>query len=132
ADASPASLRRYIAAVIDFLRLERPIVADGVGGLAGLAVAAFGAVGGICHGVAEKERFDASDWNKPPKPKGASFGREKRVLISAIDRLLSEKQLDALMAAPGARKALSCSDRSCCPHGLDDMRRDPKAHYLRQ
>lgn len=132
ADASPASLRRYIAAVIDFLRLERPIVADGVGGLAGLAVAAFGAVGGICHGVAEKERFDASDWNKPPKPKGASFGREKRVLIGAIDRLLSEKQLDALMAAPGARKALSCSDRSCCPHGLDDMLRDPKAHYLRQ
>jgi hypothetical protein len=132
ADATPAGLRRYIAAVMDFLQLERPIVADGVGGLAGLAIAAFGAVGGICHGVAEMERFYASDWNKPPKPKGNGFGRQKRVLIGAIDRLLTEKQLESLMAAPGARKVLSCSDRSCCPNGLDDMLRDPKAHYLRQ
>ncbi|EQA99803.1 hypothetical protein L288_19150 [Sphingobium quisquiliarum P25] len=132
ADASPAGLRRYIAAVMDFQRLERPIVADGVGGLAGLAIVAFGAAGGICHGVAEKERFDASDWNKPPEPRGQSFGREKRVLIGSLDRMLSEKQLDALMSTPGARKALSCNDTSCCPRGFDDMLKDPKAHYLRQ
>lgn len=132
ADASPAGLRRYIAAVMDFIQLDRPIVADGVGGLASLAILAFGAAGGICHGVAEKERFDASDWNKPPQPRGQSFGREKRVLIGAMDRLLTEKQLEALMSAPGARKALSCGDLSCCPHGLDDMLKNPKAHYLRQ
>lgn len=130
ADATPMGLRRYIAAMLDFTRLERPIVADGVGGLAAMAIAAFGAAGGICHGVAEKERFDASSWAKPPKAGGG--GREKRVLIAAIDRLLSIKQLDTLMAAPGARKALSCHDRHCCPHGLEDMLRDPKAHYLRQ
>lgn len=132
ADASPAGLRRYIASVMDFLRLERPIVADGVGGLAALAIAAFGAAGGICHGVAEKERFNALDWTKPPKPRDGGFGREKRVLVSAIDRLLGEKQLQALMRAPGARKALSCHDRACCPRGLDDMLHGPKAHYLRQ
>jgi hypothetical protein len=130
ADATPMGLRRYIAAMLDFTRLERPIVADGVGGLAGIAIAAFGAAGGICHGVAEKERFDASSWGKPPKSGGG--GREKRVLVGAVDRLLSVKQLEALMAAPGARKALSCQDRHCCPHGLDDMLKDPKAHYLRQ
>lgn len=130
ADATPMGLRRYIAAMLDFTRLERPIVADGVGGLAGIAIAAFGAAGGICHGVAEKERFDASSWGKPPKQGGG--GREKRVLINAVDRLLSVKQLETLMAAPGARKALSCADRSCCPHGLDDMLKSPKAHYLRQ
>jgi len=130
ADATPVGLRRYIAAMLDFTRLERPIVADGVGGLAAVAIAAFGAAGGICHGVAEKERFDASGWAKPPKAGGG--GREKRVLIAAVDRLLSTKQLETLMAAPGARKALSCHDRQCCPHGLDDMLKDPKAHYLRQ
>lgn len=130
ADATPMGLRRYIAAMMDFIRLGRPIVADGVGGLAGMAIAAFGAAGGICHGVAEKERFDSSAWNKPPKEGGG--GRERRVLIAGIDRLLSLKQVEALMAAPGARKLLSCQDRSCCQHGLDDMLKDPKAHYLRQ
>jgi hypothetical protein len=132
ADATPAALRRYIAAMMDFLRVDRPIVADGVGGLSGLAIAAFGAAGGICHGAAEKERFDASDWHKLPEPSKGGFGREKRVLIGALDRQLTEKQLVELQSVPGARKALSCNDRDCCPHGLDDMLKDPKAHYLRQ
>lgn len=130
ADATPIGLRRNIAAMLDFLRLERPIIADGVGGLAGLAITAFGAAGGICHGVAEKERFDASDWSKPPKTGGG--GREKRVLVTGLDRLLSFKQIETLMAAPGARNLLSCGDRRCCSTGLDEMLKDPKAHYLRQ
>lgn len=130
ADATPMGLRRYIAAMMDFHRLEVPLVADGVGGLVGVAIAAFGAAGGICHGVAEKERFDASDWAKPPQAGGG--GREKRVLMGGLDRLLSVKQVDALMAAQGARSLLSCHDRSCCPNGLSDTLKDPKAHYLRQ
>lgn len=129
-DATPMGLRRYIAAMMDFHRLARPVIADGVGGLVGLAIAAFGAAGGISHGVAEKERFDASDWSKPPERGGG--GREKRVLIPGIDRLLSIKQVNSLMAAPGARRLLSCHDRSCCPNGLPDTLKDPKAHYLRQ
>ncbi len=131
ADATAMGVRRYIAAVMDFHRIGRPLVADGVGGLAGLALVAFGAVGGFCHGVAEKERFDASDWNKPPK-EGSGGGREKRLLFSGLDRLLSMKQVETLMAAPGARKLLSCSDPNCCPRGLDDTLKNPKAHYLRQ
>jgi len=129
-DATPMGLRRYIAAMMDFHRLDVPVVADGVGGLVGVAIAAFGAAGGICHGVAEKERFDTSDWTKPPQAGGG--GREKRVLIGGLDRLLSVKQVDALMAAQGARSLLSCHDRSCCPNGLSDTLKDPKAHYLRQ
>jgi len=130
ADASPAGVRRYIAAMLDFHRLGRPIVADGVGGLVGVAAAAFGAAGGICHGVAEKERFSAADWHKPPK--GGGGGREKRVLVEGLDRLLSLKQMEALMAAPNARRHLSCGDPRCCPRGLDDTLKNPKAHYLRQ
>lgn len=130
ADATPSGLRRYIAAVMDFHRLDRPIIADGVGGLTAMAIAAFGAAGGVCHGVAEKERFNASDWHKPPQSGGG--GREKRVLVSGLDRLLSMKQMDALMAAPGARRHFSCGDPTCCPRGLDDTLKDPKAHYLRQ
>jgi hypothetical protein len=130
ADASATMLRGYIAAMMDFQRLGKPIIADGVGGLAALATAAFGAAGGVSHGLGEKERFDASDWNKPPTPAGG--GREKRLLIPGLDRLLSLKQVTLLMEAHGARKLLSCSDPSCCPRGLDDTLKNPKAHYLYQ
>jgi hypothetical protein len=130
ADASATMLRGYVAAMMDFQRLGKPIIADGVGGLAALATAAFGAAGGVSHGLGEKERFDASDWNKPPTSVGG--GREKRLLIPGLDRLLSAKQVAILMEAHGARKLLSCNDPSCCPRGLDDTLRHPKAHYLHQ
>lgn len=130
ADASPMGVRRYIAAVMDFQRVGRPIIADGVGGLAALAIGAFGATGGVAHGVSEKERFDASDWHRPPRSSGG--GREKRLLVSGLDRLLSVKQIATLMAAPGARRLLSCSDSSCCAHGYDDTLKNPKGHYLYQ
>jgi len=130
ADISPPGLRKYVAAVIDFHRLTRPIVADGVGGLAGLATMAFGATGGVCHGVAEKERFNGASWNKPPAGRGR--GHERGVLVEKLDRLLSRKQMTILMGSPGARREFSCGDPSCCPRGLDDTMRAPKAHYLRQ
>jgi hypothetical protein len=130
ADASAAGLRRYIQALNRFHRLQRPIVADEVGGLAGLATVAFGAAGGICHGAAEKERFSAAGWNSPNV--GGGGGHEKRVLVEGLDRLLSVQQIHILMASPGARRHFSCGDPSCCPRGLDDTLKDPKAHYLRQ
>ena len=43
--ATSTVVRRYISAVADFHALKCPLVADNVGGLAGLAVAAFGATG---------------------------------------------------------------------------------------
>jgi len=130
ADARAPMLRRYIAAMIDFQRLDKPIVADNLGVLAALATGAFGAAGGGCHGLGEKERFDASDWNKPPVPGGG--GRQKRILIPGLDRLLSLKQVDVIVQAEGARRLLSCHDRDCCPNGLADTLKDPKAHYIRQ
>lgn len=130
ADATAIGSARYISAVIDFHRLKRPIVADEVGGLAGLATIAFGAVGGICHGIAEKERFDASNWNKPRQSKGG--GGEKRILVDSLDKLLSAEQIALLMATPGARRMFSCNNRSCCPRGLDDTMKHSKAHYLHQ
>ncbi|HEY3948223.1 hypothetical protein [Phenylobacterium sp.] len=132
ADAEAPMLRRFIAAAVDFQQLDRPIVADGVGGLAAVAVAAFGAAGGISHGLGEKERFAAGDWNKPPVPRAGGGGREKRLLMPGLDRLLSVKQVELLMAADGGRRLLGCQDRTCCPNGHNDTLKDPKGHYLRQ
>jgi hypothetical protein len=82
ADATSAAVRRYISAVTDFHALERPLVADYIGGLAGLAVVAFGATGAIAHGVSEKERFDVRPWRGPRKPGGG--GQTGRVYFPAL------------------------------------------------
>lgn len=135
ANATAPGLRKYISAVRDFHSLEKPVVADGVGGLAALAIVAFGAASGVSHGVAEKERFDTSTWHQPPKPRDQDErrgGNNYVVLMPGIDRLIKPAQAEALISAPGGRRILSCDNRDCCPHGFEDMIKDPKGHYLRE
>lgn len=134
-ETTAAALRKYISAARDFHALNKPVISDCVGGLSGLAILAFGAAGGIAHGVAEKERFDTSDWHKPPPPPDPDRKRGSNtyaVLLQGIDRLLKPEQAELLVGAPGGRRLVSCQDRSCCPNGFDDTMRDPKGHYLRQ
>jgi hypothetical protein len=66
ATATGAGTRQFVEAIRDFHATGRPLVADMAGGFAALGAAAFGAVGGISHGVGQKESFKASDWKKPP------------------------------------------------------------------
>jgi hypothetical protein len=129
-DATGTAIRKYILSLQDFHSLKRPVVADGVGGAVGLAVTSFGAASSVSFGVAGRERFDASGWNRPPKAGGG--GGAYCYLLSGLDRLLKREEAEAIIAAPGGRRLLSCSDRSCCPHGFDDTLKDPKGHFLRQ
>jgi len=132
--ATAPALRKYISAVRDFHELGVPIIADCVGGLSAQAILAFGAASGIAHGVAEKERFDASSWHKPPPPaeEKKRGGNAYSVLLPGIDRLLKPEQALALIDSAGGRRLLACNDRGCCPRGFDDTMADPKGHYLRQ
>jgi hypothetical protein len=130
-DGTAVGTRKYINAVQDFHALQRPIVADGVGGLAGLAIVAFGGACALSFGVAGKERFNASDWYKPPK-KGGGGGGQYSFLLPGIDKMLTREDADAIVAAPGGRRLAACMDHRCCPLGYDDTRRDPKGHFLRQ
>lgn len=50
-DASGEKVAAYIDACHDFHERGLPLIADHVGGLPGLGALAFGAVGGIAHGV---------------------------------------------------------------------------------
>lgn len=52
--------------------------------------------------------------------------------MPGVDRLLKKEEAQILMAAPHARRMLSCQDRACCPGGFEDTLKDPKGHYLRQ
>jgi hypothetical protein len=129
ADATPTAVRRYISAVADFHALKHPLVADNVGGLAGLAVVAFGATGAIAHGVSEKERFDVRRW-LVRKPGGG--GQSGRVYLPALDRYFKIDEARALLEVRGARRLLACENRDCCPRGADDTFNDPKAHFITQ
>jgi hypothetical protein len=131
AEATPAGIRKYISALQDFHSLNIPLLADTVGGMAALAVVAFGAASGIAHGAAEKERFDACQWSKPRKERKGGGGGYT-VLMQGIDRLLKKQEAEALIAAPHGRRLLSCDNLRCCPHGFEGTMKDPRGHYLRQ
>jgi hypothetical protein len=136
ADGTPAGARSYINALGGFHNLGRPVVADYVGGLIGLATLAFGAASGIAHGVGELERFDASGWHHPPvkdegDDEGRRGGRINRVYVSALDRGLTAAELRALAKARGGRGLVVCQDRNCCNH-LDHMIENWRAHFLTQ
>jgi hypothetical protein len=125
-------VRRFIETVYDLLVLKTPIIVDGVAGLAALALLAFGAAGGIAHGVTQHERFTAPSNTEPKREKGRGGSQAVRALLPALDCQLSRSEYDLIVAAPGGRRAIACADRSCCPRGLDDTWAKPKAHYLRQ
>jgi hypothetical protein len=130
--SSAAVVRRFIETVYDLLVLKTPIIVDGVAGLPALALLAFGAAGGIAHGVTQHERFTAPSNTEPKREKGRGGSQAVRALLPALDCQLSRSEYDLIVAAPGGRRAIACADRSCCPRGLDDTWAKPKAHYLRQ
>jgi len=127
----PLKTVRYLSALHQFHNVGLPIVADYLGGITGLAAVAFGSVSGIAHGIAERGRFDASDWHKEPEARDDSdvgFGPTTRVEIAGLGKAPTKKELELLASAPGGRRLCSCADKKCCPHGLDDMLRDPRSH----
>jgi hypothetical protein len=128
ATSTGAGTRHFIEAVADLHQFELPFVADCAGGFAALAALAFGAVGGICHGVGQKEGFRASDWKKPP----GGGGSKRRIYIPELDRHFPEDQLNAIFAARFGRSRFGCNDTSCCLHGTDDMTENPHAHFITQ
>ena len=130
-DATPVGVRRYISALREFAELGHPIVADGVAGLAGLATVAFGAAGGLAHGVGVLERFDTRSWSKRPEKKSKG-GAGTRALVTMLDRQLKVEEVKAIAAVSGGSRLVSCADTKCCRRGLTDTLHDPKPHYLYQ
>lgn len=133
ATATGAGTRHFVEAVRAIHDLDRPLVADGVGGFAGLATLAFGAVGGISHGVAQKEKFDAAQWKRPARKntKGGG-GTPIRVYVPDLDRYFDEEQLEKIFAARRGRSLFGCNDTSCCHNGTEDMIENAHSHFITQ
>ena len=131
-DSSTTAITRYGDAAADFHALGVPIVADHAGGLMGLSLLAFGAVGGLAHGVTLGERFDAVSWHKVPE--GKAFGAKMRVYLPTLDMMLPRVDAERFFEAGGsrARSAFGCKDTNCCRRGVDDMMQQPARHFLFQ
>jgi hypothetical protein len=128
--ATAGSLKRYIEAIDLFATLGKPVISDYVGGLIGLACCSVGAASGIAHGITEKEKFDASSlWRRS---RGHGGGGSPRIYLADLDLYMSCKQFDSLLGVRGAKPKLICNDSACCPHGIDDMRKASRRHFLIQ
>lgn len=126
-----AAVSSYLDGIADFHSMEIPVVADGVGGLAGLALMAFGGVGGIAHGVTVGESFNAANWRKARG--GKPFGYRKRVYVPPLDLCLQPGEAEILFAqGPRAKTHFACRDTHCCPRGATDMLAHPARHFLMQ
>jgi len=129
ATATGAGTRSFVESVRTLHAMERPLIVDMAGGFAGLATMAMGAVGGISHGVGQREAFQASAWNRPPK---GGPGGGTRAYVPELDRYFTEEQMQAIYAARGGRSRFSCNDTSRCPGGADDMFENSQAHFIAQ
>lgn len=131
-DASPTAIRNYIEAARTLHGIEKPIIADHVGGLAGLALVAFGGVGGLAHGITLRERFSSAHW-KTQADKANSFGPHHRVYIPELDMHLKPKDVRDLFDRSSSLKVkLACKDPDCCARGTIDMLQQPGSHFLNQ
>jgi hypothetical protein len=129
--STPTAVRTLLEALHEFHELGVPVVADHVGGVAGLALIAFGGVGALAHGLTTGERFDTSHWWRP-KPK-KSFGLARRVSVPPLDLLLKPSEVQTLFAfGPHVKGLFGCRDTRCCPRGIIDMLDNPAQHFLRQ
>lgn len=131
ADATAVGVERYIKCLFAFHTLGRPIIVDQVGGLASLAICAFGASSGFAHGVTGKERFSASDWVNP-KPRKGGGGHGRTIYIPGLDRRLKVTEARKMFNdARTSREIFGCPDQTCCGD-IDRMLSNPEAHLMVQ
>jgi hypothetical protein len=130
-DATGEKAAAYIQGCQAFHPLGLPLVADHVGGLPGLGVLAFGAVGGIAHGVTMNQSFRASNWRRPYK--ASSGGIATRIYLPQLDMLVSRAVAEEFISSSQRIRARHvCKDSHCCGRGMADMLDRPARHAIYQ
>jgi hypothetical protein len=130
--ASPVGIRNYVETVRALHHFEMPVIADHVGGLAGLSLVAFGGVGGLSHGVTLRESFNASHWMRLKEDKKANFAQHHRVYLADLDMHVKVAQARKLFDISLMRGKIGCKDIACCARGISDMLEQPGLHFLSQ
>lgn len=123
--SGPLAMKRYVEACRDLHAIGVPLVGERTGTI-GVALAAFGAVGGIEGGVTFGERFDISPLIKRNDSK--PFAVPPKVYLSEIGLLILRGQAEALFEHRGMKAAFGC--QQCCRRGVIDMIANPKRHFV--
>lgn len=126
-NSGPLALRNYIRATRDLHDLRIPIIGERTGTV-GIALMAFGAVGGIESGITLGERFDIRQLTARKRGKG--FSPPPRIYLPGLAAFLSREDAQRLFAHRGMRGALACQEPGCCERGVGSMLANPKAHFL--
>ena len=132
-DATGEKTVAYIEAAREFGALGVPVIADHAGGLSGLGLLAFGAVGGVAHGITLLESFKPSNWRRPPDERRRSGIPPTRVYVPRLDMHLKAADAEAFLgSSTRARGRYGCRDTHCCPSGIRDMLSQPTRHFVHQ
>jgi len=123
--ARPRSLRRYLNTARQLHDLGVPLVGERTGGV-GVALAAFGAVGGIESSITYGEVYDARRLNKPPT--GGGFVPAPRVYLKDAMALVSKQQASTILNRRGFAR-LGCQ-QACCGRNRHAVLDDPRRHFL--
>lgn len=127
-----ASVQNFVNGAADFHSPGVPLVGDMMGGLRGLSALAFGATGGIAHGLTQKENFNASSWVSSSQQSGDGFSLPPRIYIPSLDIHLKREEAKAFFAARNAKSRFGCHDENCCAKGPRDTVNYPARHFLIQ
>jgi hypothetical protein len=128
ATSGPVALRRHIEACREFHALGLPLIGD-YSGTIGLALLAFGAVGGITGGITYGERFDAGPLLRP-RSGSTPFAPQARVYVSKLGAFLTKGQAATFFDSRQMKALFACRDRGCCHRGASDTQADPKRHFI--
>jgi hypothetical protein len=126
-NSGPLALRRYIDLCRDLQRAGIPLVAERTGTV-GVALLAFGAVGGIESGITFGEQYNVAPLLRPLS--GSRFSPAPRVYFSELGEYRTRKEAEAFFQRRGMKSAFGCKDAGCCPRGVADTLRDPRRHFL--
>src|SRR5207247_873316 len=124
------AVRKFIRSCASFHSSSLPIVAEH-SGTVGLALLAFGAVGGIESGITIGEHFDINRL-VIKRSGGKAYMPDARVYVPELQSFIARKQARKFFENRTARAYFGCKEPRCCRDGADDMIAKPKRHFLRR
>ena len=128
--SGPLVLQRYLAACRDLHSLNLPLVGEHTGSI-GVALMAFGAIGGIESGITFVDHTNLTGWIKPAKKSGGG-GNEARVYLQGLGSFLDRSKARELFERPGMKAAHGCRDTACCRRGWRDTLVRYREHFVTQ
>lgn len=129
--SGPLVLKRYLQLCRQLHSLGIPIVAEHSGSV-GVALLAFGAVGGIESGVTFSDTVNLDRVLGLPQPDSRGFSPPPRVYLHQFGAFMEQSVAREFFAKRGTKALHGCQDATCCPRGWVDMVSNPRLHFLRQ